>query len=406
MTINVGVALSPRDWRGSLQRHCRDHEADLVVHLLHEGRDAFDVGVDVVLVDDDTSWLSAPFVNQARDVGVSLVGLFDPAEADGHGRQHLQRLGVSCQVSADLVAEELVDLVRIQRPDPTTAGRFEAMTTELSQRRPVAERRIIAVGGPAGAGATEVSVALVQSLAQAGQRALLVDVDETHPSLARRLGLGLHPHLLTAVDLARGEVSTAEALPNEPARQPSFDTCLAQSALGRSGLPFDVITGLATRDDWPLVRADDVVELLTELSAHWPVVVARLGPQLEDLSRYVDRFEVSRATAARADRVLAVCDGSPTGLLRFVDWLVDALSLIGDAPIDVVVNRSSPSGSAAQQMVDQLREIAGERLGQIAVVPRDRRIERAAWDASLVFSGPFLRSISRVASSVREAAHA
>ncbi len=406
MTINVGVALSPRDWRGSLQRYCRDHEADLVVHLLHEGRDAFDIGLDVVLFDDDTSWLSAPFVNQARDVGVSLVGLFDPAEADGHGRQHLQRLGVSCQVSAELVVEELVDLVRLQRPDPSTAGRFEAMTAELSQRRPVAERSIIAVGGPAGAGATEVAVALAQSLARGGRPPVLVDVDETHPSLARRLGLGLHPHLLTAVDVVRGELSSAEGLPSEPSQQLSFDACLARSALGRSGLPFDVIAGLATRDDWSLVRADDVGELLTELSANWPVVVTRLGPQLEDLSRYVDRFEVSRVAAARADRVVAVCDGSPTGLLRFVDWLVDALSLIGDAPIDVVLNRSSPSASATQQLVDQLREIAGDRLGQIAVVPRDRRVERAAWDASLVLSGPFLRSISRLTESMRELADA
>lgn len=406
MTINVGVALSPRDWRGSLQRYCRDHEADVVVHLLHEGRDAFDVGVDVVLVDDDTSWLSAPFVNQARDVGVSLVGLFDPAEADGHGRHHLQRLGVSCQVSADLVAEELVDLVRVQRPDPTTAGRFEAMTSELAKRRPVADRNIVAVGGPAGAGATEVSIALVQSLARAGQRPLLVDVDETHPSLARRLGLALHPHLLTAVDVVRCELSTTEELSSDRIQQPSFAGCLAHSALGRSGLPFDVIAGLATRDDWSLVRAEDVGELLAELSAHWPIVVARLGPQLEDLSRYVDRFEVSRATAARADRVLAVCDGSPTGLLRFVDWLVDAMSLIGDAPIDVVVNRASSSGSATQQLVDQLREIAGDRLGHIAVVPRDRRIERAVWDASLVVSGPFLRSIGRLANSMHEPANA
>ena len=406
MTINVGVALSPRDWRGSLQRHCRDHEADLVVHLLHEGRDAFDVGVDVVLVDDDTSWLSAPFVNQARDLGVSLVGLFDPAEADGHGRQHLQRLGVSCQVSADLVAQELVDLVRVQQPDSATAGRFEAMTSELSKRRPVAERSIVAVGGPAGAGATEVSVAVAQSLGRAAQRPVLVDVDETHPSLARRLGLGLHPHLLTAVDVVRGEASSADGLADEPVDQVRFETCLAHSALGRSGLPFDVITGLATRDDWSLVRAEDIGELLTELSAHWPVVVARLGPQLEDLSRYVDRFEVSRVAAARADRVLAVCDGSPTGLLRFVDWLVDALSLIGDAPMDVVVNRASPSGSATQQLVDQLREIAGDRLGQIAVVPRDRRVGRAAWDASPVMTGPFLRAVGRLATSMGEPANA
>lgn len=406
MIIKVGVALSPRDWRGELQRHCRDHEADLVIHLLHEGRDAFEVGVDVVLVDDETSWLSAPFVNQARDVGVSLVGLFDPAEADGHGQNHLQRLGVSCQARCDLKAEQLVDLVRDQRPNPATAQRFEAMTSNLAERRPAGERQVIAVGGPAGAGATEVSVGLAQTLARSGTRAVLVDVDESHPSLARRLGLGLHPHLLTAVDLVRGEFSAADAVPSEPEVPLSFDSCLAKSAIGRAALPFDVIAGLATRDDWSLVKSDDVGELITELSAHWPVVVARLGPQLEDLSRYVDRFEASRAVAARANRLIAVCDGSPTGLLRFVDWLVDSLSLVGDAPVDVVVNRAPAASSGSQQMVDQLREIAGDRLSRILVVPRDRRIERAAWDASVALSGPFLRAVGRLSLAPQEPVNA
>ena len=40
MTLLVGVALSSRPWRGVLQRHCRDHVADVVVALLHDGEEA------------------------------------------------------------------------------------------------------------------------------------------------------------------------------------------------------------------------------------------------------------------------------------------------------------------------------------------------------------------------------
>lgn len=172
--------------------------------------------------------------------------------------------------------------------------------------------------------------------------------------------------------------------------------CLAVSALGGPSLPFDVIVGLASRNDWRLARADDVGELLAELAAHWPVVVVRLGPQLEDLSRFVGRYEVSRVAASRADRLLAVSDGTSTGLLRFVDWLVDALSLIGDSPVDVVINRAPSAPAAQAQLTRQLREIGGDRLGQIVSVGRDRRVERAAWDAELVASGSFTKTIERL----------
>ena len=402
MTMHVGVALSPRPWRGELQRHCRDHEADVVISLLRQGSDA--KGVDLVIVDDDTSWLSPPFVNQTRDRGQSLIGIYDPHEADGYGRAHLARVGVSCRLPTTVGVVELVEVIRQQRPDQVLAGRFESLTTELATRRSLADRQVLAVGGPAGSGATEVSLALAQQLARTGGRPILVDVDETHPSLARRLGLGLHPHLLTAVDIVRKETSSlgsngavTSSLGSNGAEDASLADCLATSALGDRRLPFDVIVGLASRDDWSLTRADDVGELLTELSAQWPAVVVRLGPQLEDLSRFVDRYEVSRVAAARADQLLAVCDGSSTGLLRFVDWLVDALTLVGDKPVDAVVNRAPSAGSAQRQLVGQLREIVGSRVRRIECVGHDRRVERAAWDASLAVRGPLVSAVGALA---------
>ncbi|MFT7597825.1 MAG: hypothetical protein ACI8TP_000745 [Acidimicrobiales bacterium] len=414
--MHLGVALSGRSWRGDLQRHCRDHVADVTVSLLHEGRDAFGAGIDVVIVDDDTSWLSAPFVNQARDLGLRVVGLYDPAEGEGAGRRLLDRVGIDCHSPASVTSEELLDLARLSLPDPNLRQRFEDLTSGLPTRRAVEDRHVVAVGGPAGSGATEVTLATALGLSRFGRRPVVVDVDETHPSLARRLGLGLHPHLLAAVDVARNESSSmdpTEAQPStelEASLEAGLANCLATSAIGGPPLPFDVIVGLASRDDWSLVRAEDVGELVAELSAQWPSVVVRLGPQLEDLSRYVDRYEVSRLAAARADHVVAVCDGTSTGLLRFVDWLVDALSLIGDTPVDVVMNRAPSSLSAQCQLVDQLRSIAGDRIGQIIVVGRDRRVERAAWDASLAVSGPFHSAITRLAATLaagpQESVHA
>lgn len=386
--ISLGLALSTRSWRGALQRHCRDHVADIDASLLRDGIDASSGDVSVVILDDDTSWLSPPTIIQMREAGVVIIGLFDPDEFDGHGERHLRRLGVDVVMPCSLDVEQLIEIVRSVAPDIGVSERFVELVEIESDRIPKADRQVIAVGGPAGAGATEVSIALCQLWG--GIRPLLVDVDETHPSIARRLGLAIHPHIVTAVEAMRGE-QVAFGDSGVP-----IEACLARSVVGDGALPFDVIVGLASRDDWSLLRPDDAVALVEEVAARWPLVVARLGPNLEDLARHGNRFGVSRAVAQRATRVLGVCDGSSVGVLRFVDWLLDITALVGDAPIDVVINRCPPSAPARTQLVRQLREIAGPRIGDVVVCGHDRRVERAAWDAALVSRGGFLKAIGRL----------
>ena len=101
----------------------------LVDHIVAEGIAG---GVDLVLADDDTSWLSAMFVRQARDAGVAVIGFFDPEEADGFGRQHLARLGISSAVSATVEVEQLVDLIRQSRPDPDLQRAGDERALKLS----------------------------------------------------------------------------------------------------------------------------------------------------------------------------------------------------------------------------------------------------------------------------------
>ncbi len=391
--LTVGVALSARPWRGALQRHCRDHESDLAVVLLHDGADALSGAVDVLVVDDDTSWLSVPFVRSARAAGVAMIGLFDPAEADGFGRQQLQHFGVDSTLECSIDSDVLVDTIRRHRTDPEMERRFIGMLADagVEMVAKAAVGRIVAVGGPAGAGATEVCIALAAT--GATEQPLIIDVDETHPTLARRLGLGLHPHLLTAVDAHR-----REPLSVDDAERTELRDCLASALVGgRSSLPFDVIAGLVTRDDWSLVRPDDVVGLIEGCAAQWSSVFVRLGPTLEDLHRHVGRYELSRRSASAADQIVGVCDGSASGLLRFVDWLVDAVGLIGDCQVDVVLNRAPRSPSQRAQLVEQLRSVAGDRVGAIVCAPVDRRVGRASWEAEVPAWGSFRKAIAELA---------
>jgi hypothetical protein len=317
-----------------------------------------------------------------------VIGLYDPLESDGHGQRHLQRLGVDAVVPASLPTEELLETIRELSPDVEEFDRFIDMFAGSDGRVPRTERQIIAIGGPAGAGATEVAIGFCQTMP--GRKPVLIDVDETHPSLARRLGLAIHPHIVTAIEALRRERVRADGSDGE-----ELEDCLARQVL--SGvIPFDVIVGLASRDDWMLLRSDDVVELVEELAARWPVAVVRVGPQLEDMTRWVDRYEVSRGVVKGATRLIGVCEATSVGVLRFVDWLVDAVSLVEETPIDVVLNCAPKSPAARSELVNQLREIAGDRIGEIYCVPRDKRVARAAWDAAVPARGPFTKAIARV----------
>ncbi len=386
--MSVGLALSGREWRSSLQRHCRDYVADVAVQLVRDGRQALDPSISVVVLDDDTSWLSAPFLSSARERGIAVIGLYDPLEADGHGRRHLQRLGVDAVISASLATEELLETIRELCPDVETFDRFIEMIEGVDDRVPQAERQIVAIGGPAGAGATEIAIGFCQTMP--GRKPVLIDVDETHPSLARRLGLAIHPHIVTAIEALRRERVRADGSDGE-----ELEDCLARQVLS-SVIPFDVIVGLASRDDWMLLRPDDVVVLVEELAARWPVAVVRIGPQLEDMTRWVDRYGVSRGVARNATRLIGVCEATSVGVLRFVDWLIDAVGLVDDTPIDVVLNCAPKSPAARSQLIAQLREIAGDRIGEIHCVPRDKRVERAAWDAVVPAGGPFTKAVAKL----------
>ncbi len=382
----VAACLSNRQWRGRLQSHVRDHESDMVVLLVRDRNQALAHTVEVVVVDDDTSWINAPVVDALHRSGKSVVGIFDPSESEGFGKRFLHDVGIELAIPSDLHTEALVAYLRQHRPRPATSFAEDDPTTAADGSAADLTHPVIAVGGPSGAGATEVAVGLAQLMA--AEPTILVDTDESHPGLARRLGVSIHPHIVTAVH-ALQRAST----PGFEAADLTVEECTARPVLGQPGLGFDVITGLASREDWSLLRADEVIDLVDHLTRRWTHVIAKVGSTLEEIPN-TPRYEVSRQVIKRADRIIGVAHASPTGVLHFVDWLVDAVALADGAPIDVVVNRA-PAGTAyASQLRDAVREIAGERLNSLTLVSNDRRVTRAAWDAATITAGPFLRGLS------------
>jgi hypothetical protein len=392
----VGVLYSSREWRPAFQRHVRDHVVGVSLRLVRDSRMALEEELDVLLVDDETSFLGPPFVAALRERGTRIVGVYDRNELEGESSNFLRRLGVDRLVPSTLEPEDLLAEIEQLRPDVDLDDRFDQVVAGLELADRPQPSQIVAVGGPPAAGATEVAVALADVVSGQG-RTVLVDVDEVAPGVARRLHLSLHPHVLSALDELHGAgVGVLENLPGHP-----LERTLARPAVGGNGPPrFDVIAGLANPRDWHLLRGDDVARLLVELAGSWDCVIANLGPHLEDLSRYVDRFSASRATVSQADRLVGVCEASPRGLLRFFDWLVEVDDLAPGRGVEVVVNRTPRSPFRQAELERQLHEHAGRQLGSVSFLPEDAAVGRSAWDGVVVPGCRFRRAVEALAVKV------
>jgi CO dehydrogenase nickel-insertion accessory protein CooC1 len=354
--------------------------------------------VHLVVLDDETSFLTPAFVATLRERGVKVAGVYDPGESGPQGPALLARLGVDAMVPSTLTSEELFARLAELAPEASVDNEFDELVAafDVPSGDASGDPHAIAVGGPPGAGGSEVAVALAD-VARRTRATILVDVDEVHPGIARRLGLALHPHLLTVLDAMRGVSVEQPTFAGDP-----ITAGLAQPAAGsvREQLPFDVIVGLANRKDWPLVRGDDVRIFLKALVPRWSTVIVNLGSHLDDMSRWVDRFAASRTAAGAADVVVGVCDASPRGLLRFFDWLGELSEIAADRRVVGVVNRAPRSKFRRAELVGQVWANAERSLDAVFVVPEDRRVPRAAWDGVLVPRGGFVRGVERLAGEV------
>ena len=68
--------------------------------------------------------------------------------------------------------------------------------------------------------------------------------------------------------------------------------------------------------------------------------------------------------------------------------------LADNTVVDVVLNQAPSNPSRCAQLHEELLNITGDRLNTITFVPTDRRVERAAWDATTIAKGPFLRQLA------------
>jgi len=368
----IALVLSAEAWVDDLHRHCADHGGARVRCLVLDPAVALDEEFDVLVTGERWPALTRPFVDALHERGRRVLVVGDPER----GSDLAARLGVDGLVAASggtpgIVAAALHLVPTVASARRVTDGRGEGGSPGNDPAPSAAP--FVVVGGPWGAGSTEVALALAACSVRRGDRAVVIDADTVTPSVAARLGLPLEPNLCTAVDAAAyGLGAVPGAL---------FD-------LG-DGWPV-VLVGVPNRRAGSALSGADVVAVGDVLARRFrPVVVDISAGGLSESDG-----DVRAAVLARAGVVVAVGAANPVGVVRLVEWLDGVREIASDASIHLVVNRA-PSARARRA------ELAGElqrdtRIAGLTFVPADPRVDDAAWAAALVERGPFAKAVAAV----------
>ncbi len=355
--------------------------------------DAMIEGYDVFIADDTTSFLGNRLVTDLQGRGRAVVGVYDPSEAEGSGRQRLLELRVDEIVEADASpAEFLRVLSRASSRSMVGGDDFSAIVADLADStvgmndrieatggRPLRGRLIVVTGASGGVGATEVAVGLAALFADRGEEVALVDADDVGPSVAQRLGCDVHPNLRTAIDVVNNGTGDLK------------DVLIDIRPGG-----FSVVGGLANRRDWFELRPGDVSTTVLELARIRDGVVINVSSRLEDLPALGGpaRYGVTRAMLALADAVVLVAGPTPVGVARVLDWIAEARPLIESTPLFVAFNAIRGGTFKAAEIESELREVY--QPGGVSFIPHDKHLMHATWQGVLPGPGPFSRALQPI----------
>lgn len=386
----ISVGSSQREWAGELTRFVSDYGGARLRGTVLTAEDALEQDYQILIVDDIASYLTPRLVEQVQRRHRKIIGVFDP-DSGVSAKDRLQAIGVDAVLDALAMPEEFLVLVKeLAAADPAVTVSAPVSEAAVPVFRdephdPFDKRSgLLAVVG--GDPATDVCLALADTLVGAGRSCVVVDVDTSEPSLAQRLALPLAPNLLTATDSflqMRGGI----------------DEWVRHTPRG-----FGVLAGIPTPDDWESVQARDIVELTVELGGRYREVIAKIGPGVEDLaplSGRAGRFDVNRAVLGAAREIIVTAESTPLGLSRLLMW-VARLRRLSEAPVHVVFLNAPRSAYQRGELSEEL--VRSFVPASIVWLPRDPRQQRAVWNAELTPPGPYVRAIRLLATRLGEPA--
>jgi MinD-like ATPase involved in chromosome partitioning or flagellar assembly len=370
MEPEVALAFTPEAWVEELHRHLTDHGGARVRQFVVEPEVALEETYDVLVASHRWPALTRAFVNDVHERGRLVLGVFDREEPSG--RTHLRAIGVD-----DVVESDRGPTAIGQALHALCARRGATVTPEIVGDVHARSGRVVTVGGPFGAGRTEIAAHLGAALGSP-----LIDADDVAPSVAARLALSIEPNLRSAIDAV------------EHGRGALGESMVVHAASG-----LRVLAGLPNAGVWSHVRPGEVVRIVEQLAATSPFVVVDTAGALDDLSTAPrGRNAVARALLVEADVLVGVCAASPVGVARFLSWAAEATSIAPAAPMVIAVNRAPRARFQRGELYEELTR----SLPPVDVVfaPDDRRVTEAMWDGRLAAKGPFTRAVDRLGALV------
>lgn len=327
MRPRVATILTARPWEADLVETARVSALIRVVARAYSPEDIDHRDLDVVVAGAETAWVSPAQIRIWRRLGCRVMGVYP--KGDRPAQALLTRGGVDGIAPDTTTTVGLLRQLRALTMDPIPCSRVG---------------RVIGVAGPHGSpGRTEVALALSKELRRLDP-VTLIDLDADGPSLSLRLGLSPEPSLLDVGSCVResGEIP-------------------ADMVRTVSGI--SVITGAFGRRIFPLQLARDVILAAAEST---PWVVVDLGPHLPG------------PINLPVNDVIAVCDASPTGLVRAAEMIMQwsgpppflALNRVGTPRRDVVVAARRATGLDPVVTIPYQPEV--RMVGVSAQGPTDR----------------------------------
>src|SRR5690606_35910888 len=138
------------------------HVADVRVQILREPRMALELDLDVVIIDDVSSFLTRDKVVRLREKGTRVVGIYDPEGHEGLGERFLENLGIDLSLPSTISPEEMISAVSQLQPRQNYSHTFDHAVADYTANVVVdsdpGDSTLIAVAGPAGTGSTEVAI--------------------------------------------------------------------------------------------------------------------------------------------------------------------------------------------------------------------------------------------------------
>jgi MinD-like ATPase involved in chromosome partitioning or flagellar assembly len=385
----VALVFSPDAWVEGLHRHLTDHGGARVRQVIVDPSLAFDEEYGTLVVSHRWPGLTRTFVDAAHRRGRRILGVFDPDESAG--REFLTLLGVDRVLASDASMAEFVDAFatlaperRVPVPSATAleaavdGDRVSPATGNSDSAR---QRRVVAIGGTPGAGATELAIGLTATLSRQGERVVLVDADDVVPSVAQRLGLPIEPNLRSAIESVEYGMGDVD------------------STIVRARREVDVLCGLPNVGAWSQVRPSEVLDVIAAIAEVHGYVVANVASRLEDVGRGGrGRYGISRAVVSEASAVVGVAPAMPVGVTRLLNWVTDVRALNDSAPVHLVVNRAPRDAFRKAELDQEIRRTFEPE--SLSFLPHDPRVESAAWSGELVPHGPYAKAVDELAMKI------